>query len=174
MGREGKNDFVSRRTAVSRLNRHGVAACIVAAMIAIDAIWLILGGHSVPVTTLIMPFKGAFFLGCLAAGLKYATYIPRYHAATKALKFLTLADITTWMLWLGLYMLSGRILVLIASTPTQGGHYLADVLCGLLASALSIWIFRYVTARYGSRHTATASAPFIGGHPGLTSLTQAE
>ncbi|KAA1013797.1 phosphatase PAP2 family protein [Paraburkholderia panacisoli] len=33
-------------------------------------------------------------------------------------------------------------LTMIASTPTQGGHYLADVFAGILLSALTIFIFR--------------------------------
>ncbi|MEW6339273.1 MAG: phosphatase PAP2 family protein [Pseudomonadota bacterium] len=33
-------------------------------------------------------------------------------------------------------------LTMIASTPTQGGHYLADVLAGILLSALTIFVFR--------------------------------
>ncbi|MGI4859193.1 MAG: phosphatase PAP2 family protein, partial [Janthinobacterium lividum] len=64
-------------------------------------------------------------------------------------------------------------LVLIASTPPQGGHYLADVVCGLLGSALAIWMLRYVTARYGSRHAATASAPLVSALPELTPLSRA-
>ena len=53
--------------------------------------------------------------------------------------------------------------VMILSTPTQGGHYLADVIAGLLLSALTVQTLNAITHRgtVGSTAAATFSARAI-------------
>ncbi|RWA56116.1 hypothetical protein AU476_04455 [Cupriavidus sp. UYMSc13B] len=46
-------------------------------------------------------------------------------------------------------------IVMIVSTPTQGGHYLVDVLAGILFGAGIIWSFRWLS-QHSMRREATA------------------
>jgi membrane-associated phospholipid phosphatase len=47
--------------------------------------------------------------------------------------------------------------LMILSTPTQGGHYLADVIAGLLLSALTIHTLNAIRHRETVGWTATAT-----------------
>lgn len=42
-------------------------------------------------------------------------------------------------------------LVMLVAIPSEGGHYLADMLAGGVVAAFSIWIFAYAAARLGCR-----------------------
>lgn len=50
-------------------------------------------------------------------------------------------------------MLALNVLML-ASAPSQGNHYLVDVIAGIVLAALSIWIVRTCTRWYGQRVSA--------------------
>lgn len=76
------------------------------------------------------------FLLCPAALIAF----PSYHAALCLLVVLAFSG-TGLLGWTILVLNLGTLL----SLPVQGGHYLADVLGGLLIGAAAIWVVRRVT-----------------------------
>ncbi|MGH7781120.1 MAG: phosphatase PAP2 family protein [Candidatus Binataceae bacterium] len=42
--------------------------------------------------------------------------------------------------------------LMLASAPAQGSHYLVDVVAGIVVAVVSIWIVRTASARFGGRH----------------------
>jgi hypothetical protein len=101
-----------------RLNRYLVGVGIVAAVVVLDLLWLSRTEHFVRAVDLLSTIEGATVLACVAASFKAATYIGRYHVATKALRFHEIARTTAWMLLLGCYMSSGSVLSYLCATTS--------------------------------------------------------
>ena len=49
--------------------------------------------------------------------------------------------------------------VMILSVPTEGGHFLVDVIAGAVVAAAAIWLTAQIEAMLGRRHPAAAASP---------------
>ncbi|WP_157696128.1 phosphatase PAP2 family protein [Caballeronia temeraria] len=79
--------------------------------------------------------------------------MPSFHTALAVLFTYSLARFR-WLLCIAIPL----NVTMIISTPTQGGHYLADVVAGLFLSILTVRTYSEI-ARRGERSLATRRTP---------------
>ncbi|MDR5748318.1 phosphatase PAP2 family protein [Caballeronia sp. LZ029] len=79
--------------------------------------------------------------------------MPSFHTTLAVLFTYSLARIR-WLFWIAVPL----NVTMIVSTPTQGGHYLADVIAGLFLSMLTVQTYRKI-ARRSERTFATRRTP---------------
>lgn len=104
------------------------------------------------------PASTAVLIALRAGGVSHFAFnhmegiieIPSFHAAVAVLLIYTHRRPLK-----SFYPMLALNVLMLASTPSQGNHYLADVLAGILVAVLSIWIVR--TATYRERRKAAAA-----------------